>query len=278
MRRAAIFMLCVTSLFVTQGAYAFSCSVTPQEITISCKTPEKEEMGEFSLFLKTSDTSWILLGALEKPIPQGTVSLKIPQSKEPVLLSHKPTPILWGREALPEGAQVNFTLLFSPSWAMEAGAYTSRLVFHYQKEGAPPLPIPQGVSLTLEVSKAFAVEIQGACEGIVFEISGPPGIYPLAEPMILSARANVTPWALFCTTQGLSGEKGGHIPPSRIFVEVEGRRYSLEKPVPISTTRAGEAVTQKLSFFVETTSSDPPGRYTGEVAFGCSFGTKGGIL
>lgn len=269
---------CFVLLGLVQGACALSFTITPQEITLSCETPEKEEQATFSLTLGTSDTPWVLLASLEDPPPAGIVLLRTLQGKDPIPLSSKPTPILWGREAFPEGVKLDFTILFTPPWTLEAGTYTSHLVLYYQREGMPPLPIVQGPSLSLKVHKAFAIDIQGGQKVGTFEISGPPGLYPLQEPLTLTARANVTPWALLCTTQGLTGDKGGYIPPSRIFVEVGGKWHSLDKPVCLATAKGGEVVVfEGLSFSIETTSSDPPGKYTGAITFTFSLAAKGGI-
>ncbi|MEM4501366.1 MAG: hypothetical protein QW512_04465 [Thermofilaceae archaeon] len=263
--------------FVVGEVQALVTSILPSEITLSCETPEKEEEGSFTLFLVAPDAPWMLYASLKNPPPEGTVFLKIPQRKDPIPLSHHLTPILGGREALPEGAKLECTVAFAPPWTLEAGTYTATLVLYSQREGSPPLPIPQGLSLSLEVHKAFAIETQNVRGGIVFEVFGPPGQYPIGEPFTLVVRANVTPWVLLCTTQGLTGERGEHIPPSRIFVEVGGKQYSLEKPVKVLSGKAGEvAVLRNALLLVETTPYDPPGRYTGEISFAFSSATKGG--
>lgn len=267
-----LFLFCVAG-----SVQALSIDVVPWEITLSCEIPEKEEEGSFTLFLTIPDAPWVLYASLKNPPPEGTLFLKIPQKRDPVPLSSRPVPIFWGRDALPEGAKLECAITFAPPWTLEAGTYVSTLVLYYQREGSPPLPIPQGLSLSLEVHRAFVVETPNVRDGITLEVSGPPGCYPIGEPLTLVARANVTPWVLFCTTQGLTGERGEHIPPSRIFVEVGGKRYSLEKPVKVFSGKAGEtAKLQDVAFFVETTSYDPPGRYKGEISFAFSSATKGG--
>lgn len=274
--RMAPVLLILVFLSVTQGASALSVQIIPQDITFSFERLEEIRKG-FSLVLETTDPSWMLLAALEESLPSGTIVLHTPQSKNPIPLSGKPQPVLFGKAAFPEGVKVDFALSFTPPWTLEAGVYTSRLVLYYQREGAPPLPIPQGISLSLEIPKTFEVDIAQGGGTLHVEVSGPPGRY-FGEPLTLTVRANATPWALLCTTSGFSRPDGGHIPPSRVLVSVRGKWYSLEHPVTLVTGRGGEEVTlSRLVIAMDTVASDPPGEYTGEVAFFCAFATKGGV-
>lgn len=254
---------------------------SPQKLVFFEVKPGEEKTAEFSLALQTGDTSWALFVALksQETIPQGVLLLRAPGEKNTLLLSRTPILILQGTHPAPHGVTVGgFTLTFAPSWAMEAGDYTANLVFFYQREGGQPVPLPQSLTLVLAVPPAFQVEVQEAQRGITFEVSGPPGLYPLTPALSLSVRANVTPWTLLLSTRGLVGERGGHIPPERVFVKLGKSLVSLQNPVAVHTAQAGETVTlTNLLLFVETRVEDLPGRYRGEIVMACSFRPKGGV-
>lgn len=264
-----------------EGNGSLSFALFPQEIVFSGGIPEEGGSANFSLFLKTSDPMWALAAYLEseeEEAPENLLFLKTPFSRKPLPLSPKPTLIVQGNRPEPEGVEFrDLSVLLVPPWTVEAGKYTLRLVFLYQGGGGS-FPFPQSLSISIDIVPTFRVELQSDLKGIIFDISGPPGLYPAIKPLSFTARANVTPWKILCSIQDLVGEKGGRIPPSRVFVTVQGKRFSLEKPVEICTAQAGDVVSiPDLLLSVETLPGDLPDRYTGEIAIACSFARKGGI-
>ena len=129
------------------------------------------------------------------------------------------------------------------------------------------MPIP------VEVTVLPFVEL-GVQEGgtLSFTSQGPPGRYPLEGTVRLRGRSNAPLWTVCLFSEGLKGQKGGIIPPSRIFVATQKGPVSLEKGLELGPFRGGEEAEVTLStFLVETLLEDPPDVYEGEPRFRCFY-------
>lgn len=252
-------------------------STNPMEIIFPACQAGSSSSQKVQIYLKNDDSVWALYGFLEGA---GAEELKecfsikeIGKSRE-IKLSNQPVLICEGsRSVSQESSLGEIELIFSPSWTILPGNYSTHLLLSYQAGREIPTPI---FSLPIEVevipTLLFSVETQED-SALQFEIQGPPGWYISDNFLIISGRTNVPHCRIVCTASDLVGKKGGKIPRSRIFLAREKqskkKEYtSFEEPIEIISTQAGELVTFPVEgFYIQTLLEDLPDVYQGEIYF-----------
>lgn len=156
-----------------------------------------------------------------------------------------------------------------PNWTVSPGTYSLRLLFQYLPDTGnpeePPLPLP--VTITVPPQAKLTMEGEGTLR---FAAEGSPGRYPLEGSITLRGIANTESWKTVLRAESLRGEKGGTIPPSRIFKKNNKEYVPLDKGLEIGPFPGGEEIEIVLNeFYVETTLEDPPDTYEGELRFQC---------
>lgn len=282
--RRRFLSLSVWGLVVAGVFLAVSSGVAQEEFPHLVTGREEVDFGEctpgstyeetLTLFLRDVSPRWAVFVTAEKPEGDGKV-LSCLSLEGPGGILEGP-----GREAQKflEGMQgpagefpVEVRLRFAPDWNLPPGAYRFRLFFQYLSEATEPSEPPLSLLVKVTVSPSVELEVQG--EGTLsFVAQGAPGMYPLEGTVRLRGRSNASLWTVRLSSEGLKGEKGGVIPPSRIFVKTQKGPVSLEKGFELGPFQGGEEVAVVLDgFLVETLLEDQPDVYEGEIRFRCLF-------
>ena len=194
----------------------------------------------------------------------------IGKSRE-IKLSNQPVLICEGsRSVSQESSLGEIELIFSPSWTILPGNYSTHLLLSYQAGREIPTPI---FSLPIEVevipTLLFSVETQEG-SALQFEIQGPPGWYISDNFLIISGRTNVPHCRIVCTASDLVG-KGRENTSVEDFLAREKqskkKEYTFEEPLKLSAPsgRAGNFPVE--GFYIQTLLEDLPDVYQGEIYF-----------
>lgn len=237
-----------------------------QAVFLSGCLPGNTYEEKVHLVLRSTSSRWAVLVSTEAPKKNEEVlqcfSLEGPWGTVKGL--EEGTHKLMEGSALREDTVVEVKLLFEPNWRIPPDTYQFLLLFqHVTKDGEPgEPPLPLEVKVEVREKVFLEAERKGSLNLVV---QGPPGLYPLEGSVVIHGKSNTAPWKILLSTKGLRGEKGGLIPPARIFRKVKDTYISLEKGLEFGPFDRGEVEIVLDNLYVQTVFSDQPDTYQGEL-------------